>query len=422
MSKNHRRVGILSTRLAGTDGVSLETQKWVTVLEHLGFECYFFAGECEWPAERSYVVPEAHFEHPSVRAINVDLFDDYTRSKETSAVINDLKILLKNHLYEFIDQFGIDLLIAENILAIPMNIPLGLGLTELIAETDIPTIAHHHDFAWERSRFKISAASDYQLGAFPPILHSVKHVVINSYGGRQLALRTGATSTLIPNVMDFDTPPSVSDEFVEGLREDLGIGPDEYLILQPTRIVPRKRIELAIELVWRLDKACHLVISHASGDEGHEYQDHLVEYAKTLDVNLILAADRVNHLRGVTAEGDKIYSLADLYQQADLITYPSTVEGFGNAFLETIYFKKPIVISAYEIFQTDIQPKGFEVISFNDYISGDTIRQATKILEDPTSTANSVEHNYELGIRYYSYSVLERKLAALMTEYLGSPS
>jgi glycosyltransferase involved in cell wall biosynthesis len=246
--------------------------------------------------------------------------------------------------------------------------------------------------------------------------------VINSYGGRQLALRTGATSTLIPNVMDFDNPPVAPDGYAEGLREELGIGPDEYLILQPTRIIPRKRIELAIEFVWRLNKPCHLVISHASGDEGHEYQDHLVEYAKTLGINMILAAGRVNHERGETTDGQKVYSLADLYQYADLITYPSTVEGFGNAFLETIYYKKPIVISAYEIFQTDIQPKGFDVISFTDYITHDTLQKATQILEDPGSAEPAVERNYQLGKRYYSYTVLERKLAAMMTEYLGDAS
>ena len=83
---------------------------------------------------------------------------------------------------------------------------------------------------------------------------------------------------------------------------------------------------------------------------------------------------------------------------------------------------KPIVISAYEIFQTDIQPKGFDVISFTDSIHRDTLEQATKILEDPASAEPAVERNYQLGTRYYSYTVLERKLAALMTEYLGSAS
>ena len=37
-----RNVGFISTRLAGTDGVSLETWKWADVFEKEGFNCFFF--------------------------------------------------------------------------------------------------------------------------------------------------------------------------------------------------------------------------------------------------------------------------------------------------------------------------------------------------------------------------------------------
>jgi glycosyltransferase involved in cell wall biosynthesis len=137
-----------------------------------------------------------------------------------------------------------------------MNVPLGLALTELIAETCIPTIAHHHDFAWERPRYAVNAADDYLRAAFPPTLKSIYHVVINSYGQQQLALRTGASSTVIPNVMDFESPPPEPDGYEADLREVLGINPDEFYLLQPTRIVPRKRIERAIGLAKRLELPC----------------------------------------------------------------------------------------------------------------------------------------------------------------------
>ena len=79
------------------------------------------------------------------------------------------------------------MLITENVLAIPLNVPLALALTEFIAETRIPTIAHHHDFSWERKRFSVNAAQDYLHAAFPPTLPSIQHVVINSFAARQLA-------------------------------------------------------------------------------------------------------------------------------------------------------------------------------------------------------------------------------------------
>lgn len=415
----HIRIGFVSTRLAGTDGVSLETRKWSKILTDLGHECFYFAGESDWPETRSYVVSEAHFNHPEIRALNADLFDHYTRSPQTSQRIRALQWHLKTHLYEFVRSFDLGLLIVENALSIPMNIPLGLALAELIAETHLPTIGHHHDFAWERNRFKVTAASDYQLGAFPPILPSVYHVVINSYGARQLALRTGVSSMLIPNVMDFDTPPPEPDTYSAAVRPALGIAPDDYLLLQPTRVVPRKRIEQAIELARRLNSKCTLLVSHSSGDEGTAYETYLRTLADLLDVRLVFASDVIGYERGQTLDGRQVFTLADIYQQADLVTYPSTVEGFGNAFLEAIYYRRPIVMSTYEIFRRDIEPKGFRVIGFEDFITEETIRQAQAILRDPALAAEMTQHNYELGRRYYSYRILEKSLVVLLNQILG---
>jgi glycosyltransferase involved in cell wall biosynthesis len=136
-------------------------------------------------------------------------------------------------------------------------------------------------------------------------------------------------------------------------------------------------------------------------------------------VRVLFGADRIRYQRGLTQDGRRAYSLADLYQQADLVTYPSLVEGFGNAFLETIYYRRPIFMSTYEIFKTDIQPKGFRVIGFDDFIDERTVRQARAVLQDPALAAEMVQHNYELGARYYSCRTLERRLAALVDQCLG---
>ena len=39
-----------------------------------------------------------------------------------------------------------------------------------------------------------------------------------------------------------------------------------------------------------------------------------------------------------------------------LPTYPSHYEGFGNAFLEAIYFRKPVVVISYAVYARDIDP------------------------------------------------------------------
>ena len=406
------RIGIVSTRLAGTDGVSLEVVKWVSVLERMGHTCFFFAGECEWPASRSYVVPEAHFDFPEVLKVTSDLFDRHNRDPQTSKTVERLKNHLKEHLHKFVRDFGLRLLIVENALSIPMNIPLGLALTEMIAETGIMTLGHHHDFFWERSRFAVGAADDYLRAAFPPTLHSIRHAVINSFGQRQLALRTGASSLLIPNVMDFDSPAPEPDGYADDLRGVLGIAPDEYFLLQPTRVVPRKRIERAVELAGRLNRPSTLVISHASGDEGSRYMDYLREYIDIMKVRVIFAEERFSSARSRKPDGTKVYTLADAHFPADLVTYPSSIEGFGNAFLEAVYYRKPIFMSAYEIYRVDIRPKGFRVIEFEDYITASVVRQVQEVIENQSLANEMAEHNYEVARGYYSYTNLETLLAA----------
>ncbi len=423
MSKERRtghRIGFVSTRLAGTDGVSLETSKWSSVLAELGHECYYFAGESDRPADRSLVVGEAHFQHPDILALTGDLFDDYRRAPKTTERVEALKGHLKSRLYQFVRQFDIELLILENALAIPMNVPLGLALTELIAETHLPSIGHHHDFYWERSRYLVNAASDYLRAAFPPDLPTLRHVVINSEAGRQLSLRTGVSPLLIPNVMDFANPPPPPDDYASDLRQALGAPASVRLVLQPTRVVPRKRIERAIELLRRLECECRLVITHASGDEGTEYAAYLRDYADLLGVELLFAAGIFEYERRRTEDDRKIYSLRDAYEAADLITYPSTIEGFGNAFLEAIYYRRPLVMSRYAIFQVDIQPKGFQVVAFDQVIDADTIAETRALLEDPAGAAAITAHNYELGRKYYSYQVLETRLLGLLHDCFGA--
>jgi glycosyltransferase involved in cell wall biosynthesis len=225
-------------------------------------------------------------------------------------------------------------------------------------------------------------------------------------------------STLIPNVMDFERPPADTDGYADDLRASCGIRPDAYLLLQPTRVVPRKRIERAIEFARKLELPCQLLVSHGSGDEGHEYQAYLAEYADLLGITMVFAEQRFAQQRGSTPAGEPVYSLADAYQRADLVTYPSRVEGFGNAFLETIYYRRPLLMSGYEIFKTDIQPKGFEVISFGEFIADDTVRRARQLLLDPSQAEEMADRNYQLGRRYYSFRVLRRWLQALIEQSL----
>ncbi len=419
MSKN---VGFLSFRISGTDGVSLETKKWAEVLEANGFPCFYMAGELDTPPEKSFTVPEAHFKTPDIPDLNricQAAFDFERRPAEITTLIHTYREILKKKIYDFINTFNIDLLVPQNTLTIPLNIPLGLALTEVIAESGIPTIAHHHDFFWERKRFLRNCVWDYFNSSYPPHLNSIRHVVINSSAQNQLALRTGISSTLIPNVMPFERPTNYIDEYNADVREELGIDKDQLLILQPTRVVQRKGIEHAIELVARLDMSAVLVISHASGDEGFEYEQRVREYSDLLGIKSIFVENRIDNERGTTPDGKKVYTMQDIYPHADLVTYPSIFEGFGNAFLEAIYFRKPILVNNYSIYSHDIKPKGFQVIEMDGYISKSTVDYTRELLKNPRRVQEITEKNYNLGLQYYSFQILEAKLYHLITTFWG---
>jgi hypothetical protein len=439
-----RHIGFVSTRFAGTDGVSLEAAKWATVLEQMGHVCFYFSGQCDRPDPVCYLVPEAFYRHPSIDTINQivfagtwgqmhigrerhtkleelyqDFFSVYVRPEHITDKIQELKNYFKDHLYRFTQQFRLEAIIAENALTIPINLPLGLALTEFIAETGYPVIAHHHDFYWERQRFMNNSVQDYLAAAFPPDLPSIRHVVLNSIQAKQLASRTGVTAMIVPNAMDYDSPPPPIDEYARSAREDLGLNLDQYLILQPTRIIQRKGIEHAIELTRRLGLPAELVISHAAGDEGTDYEKRVREFAALLNVTVNFESSIVGQTRGLTPDGRKIYSLADVYPQADLVTYPSSLEGFGNAFLEAIYYKRPLVVNNYSIYEADIKPKGFKVIEFDGYISDTTLESTRYLLTHPQQARQNAEHNYALARRYYSYGMLRRRLQYLLADCFG---
>jgi glycosyltransferase involved in cell wall biosynthesis len=257
------------------------------------------------------VVPEAYFRHPEIREMYYRFFREVVRTAGDTAWIHERRQFFRESISQFIQKFSIDLLIPQNLLSFPLNIPLTLALTELIAETAIPTIAHHHDFTWERKPLIVNSVGDYISMAFPPDLPSVQHVVISSEARHQLARRKGVSSTIIPNVMDFENPPSGADEYAADVRQTIGLSDDELFVIQPTRVVQRKGIEQAIELVSRLGRKARLVITHASGDDGYEYPKRIRNYAQLLGVNLVFADDIFDENRGTTDDGRKIYSLWD---------------------------------------------------------------------------------------------------------------
>ena len=414
MSKN---IGFVSTRFAGIDGVSLESEKWAEVLEIGGNKCFWFAGELNKDPKTSYLVPQAHFKHSHILWINEQIFEKKRITSSVTKLIQNLKYSLKARLQEFLENFNLDLLIVENALAIPLNIPLAISLSEIISETQIPTIAHHHDFYWERQRFHANKATDYLENYFPPNLPCIKHVVINSAAREEIARRKEIMATIIPNVLDFNNPPRWKLDNYQKFLSLFKLRANDKTILQPTRIIKRKGIECAIELVKKLNGSRYkLLISHEAGDEGFEYASWIKNFAYQNGVDLRFPRRHISSPWDKHLNVSNGFSLWDVYAYADFVTFPSSYEGFGNAFLEAIYYKKPILVNRYSTFKKDIEPKGFDLIAIDGHLTSQVVHIVRNMLESTKRRKIMVNHNYKVAKQHYSYEILQAQLNTIIND------
>ncbi|NOY09884.1 MAG: glycosyltransferase family 4 protein, partial [Spirochaetes bacterium] len=118
--------------------------------------------------------------------------------------------------------------------------------------------------------------------------------------------------------------------------------------------------------------------------------------------------------------GKKYYSLWDSYVLADVVTYPSLLEGWGNQFIETVFAEKPIVLFEYPVFKADIKPEGYSFISLGDKtvfnrqtglweVGKNVLTKAAEelgeVLTDP-GTGKKLRANFDLARKNNSYIVL----------------
>jgi glycosyltransferase involved in cell wall biosynthesis len=412
------RIGIVGTRLAGVDGVTFEATKWETVLQELGHEIRLCAGELDALRHDARLIPAMHFTYPPAARVTEAAFDPASDAESVRREIDRLAGQLLPPLHDWLSAYGIQALIVENAWAIPMQLPLGVALRQLVEETHLTVIGHHHDYWWERERFANSIVPDVLELAFPPDLPTVRHVSINSLATHQLRERRGIESLAMPNVFDFDQPRAANPERVRAdLRSELGMGESGLLVVQPTRVVPRKGIELAIELVARLeDPDAVLLITGPAGDEGLEYLVGLELMADNAGVHLRYAAGRFEPDHEGVPIGPA-HTLSEAYLAADLITYPSLYEGFGNALVEAVFHGKPTLVNRYPVYQADIRPLGLRFVEINGAITDQAVAEVRELLADPRKREEVARHNFRIGQRHLGYDVLRERLPPL----LGGP-
>ncbi len=422
-------IGIAIGRIGGVDGVALETEKWIEVLQRMGHKVFIISGQFQnWKInpERDTLVKEMSFFDPSCQWDQVNAFFEPDEDPmELLYHVDNYSNIIAKQMMDWLQKNKIDLLISENASALPAHLSMGLAIKKVVIKTRIKTISHDHDFAWERGDRYVSPfqeINDFVADTFPLREPNVINAVINTNAKKDLWEKFGKEAVVVPNVMDFDKPFGQKSETNGNLRYELGLKDDDILLFQVTRIVRRKGIETAIELIHRLhDPRIKLIItgSHAD-DEGSIYYNELVSLIDKLDLDeqVIFAAHIINH-KGQLGGMGNTYSLSDAYANANSCTYFSTYEGFGNAFVEAVLAKKPIYVNNYKpVFWPDIGSKGFKTVMIEDGILTDeAVKEIAKIIYDEKLNREIAEFNWRLGKKYFSFDTLQEKLEEIISKF-----
>jgi glycosyltransferase involved in cell wall biosynthesis len=294
-----RQIAVVSYRLGGHDGVSVEARKWADALRTLDFEVRRVAGAIEdGGAPDDVVVPGL--------AIGADC--DVDGAALTAALD------------------GADLVIVDNICSLPINVDAGRAVAKAVGETRSRVVFRHHDLPWQRRNLVHLEAE------FPPDVPGALHATINLRSRRELHARGYEHVVTIHNYFDLTPAPGHRDD----TRRALGFGDDELVVFQPARAIERKNVPGGMRYAQRLaqmmpDVRVHYWLSGPAEDG----------YAETLDKLRARAATPMTIGRAATA--------ADAYAACDAIVFPSTWEGFGNPTIESIAAHRPLAAFAYPV-------------------------------------------------------------------------
>ena len=420
-------IGVIIGRIGGVDGVALETEKWIDVLLAMGHSVFTLSGQFqERPMDplTENLVPEMSFFSPeSFWSQKKAFFYPETKQEELIEHLNLYSKVIYKKIMQWIQERKIELIISENASALPSHLEMGMAINKAVHKTGLPTITHDHDFAWERGDRYHSPhreINNFISEIFPLRAPNSIHAVINSHAASTLKERFGRKAVNVPNVMDFSQPFGIQNQKNENLADHMGFSKTDLFLFQITRIVRRKGIESAIQLIHELnDKKVKLIITgNYADDAGSAYYNELVNQIHELKLGeQISFAYHLFHNKGLSNGNSEVrFSLSDAYARARACTYFSTYEGFGNAFVESVLARRPIFVNNYEpVYMPDIGSKGFRTVMIeNGELSGEAVSAMAEIIYNPSLASEISKHNFELGKKYFSFDTLREKLEELV--------
>jgi glycosyltransferase involved in cell wall biosynthesis len=412
------RIGFVATHLGGLDGMSLQMANWADVLGRLGYDVVCCASELDPFGPPGMLVPEMHANHPVNRSAQRLAFGGTDLVPETQHEIQQRARGLKIKLEAFVEDFGPALLVIPDVLSVPVNVPLAVALNEVLTETGIPAIARHHSFYWQYDRYLAHRIPEILRRSFPLVLPTVRHVVTSTVMQRELQVRHGIEAITIPHVYEFETPPPPADDFGRGFRADLGLGPDDVVILLPAHPLIPKSADRVIDLVQMLGqrRRFRLVVTGAPGEDPDDgYFEWLLDRAVSGGIDAHFIGDRIGRERRDGPE--RIYTLWDAYRQADLAACLSYDASTGGLCAAALYYRLPLIVNRHACYRADIAPAGVQAIEFDEYMTARTAVDVLDLLEDRDRREAMVTENYQVGLTNFSFATLERGLTQVLAEF-----
>jgi mannosylglucosylglycerate synthase len=441
-----KKILIIHFRVGKTDGVSLEIEKRKLLLQEMGHEVDLLAGNRHYGAD--FVIPDLEFdtdEFITLRKNCIRRFEDYRDVDALKAHLYAAEERIFRDFDRIFAREEFDLVFVHNVFSLAIHIPATMALFNIIKHYRLPCVSVNHDFYWEgdiTTRPQFPFIEDILNQYYIPTLPYIRHVTINTLNVDRLK-SMGIDCFVNFDVLDFEQQPWGRDEFNQDFRQRFQIAEHDLVILQATRLVPNKAIECAMDFVKMLQDRRQalvgkqlynqqrftetsriiLLLAGYAEDDRLAYQDQLKRYAETLQIETIFAGEHFD-LQRREEQGKKTYSLWDAYVYADLVTYPSIWEGWGNQFIEAVFARKPLVVFEYPVFLQDIQPEGYTYISLgNTYEQKPdgliqfppvtltrAVEKTQDLLLDPVAYQTMIAHNFTLGQKNHSHQVLRSYL------------
>jgi len=453
--------GILHSQFGLPDGVSIVMRQIEEVLiNHMNIpkkNIKYLVGKNK-KSEKRIKQDSLFWDGNSINKIAIQNFENGLGGEKSEIIektINEAKLKIE----KWIQKEKIEVIIAHN-MSHPVNFIFAIALHRYYRDSikkNIKTpkyLLWWHDSHLERKHFQkpSSDISEYLIEGIPGrfveyilFINSTQFKNAEKYMLQLDSLKPGFYESISDN---HDVIYNTTDTFIEtydDLEKDWSIRVEKFLedfkvnnllkenniklketlfVLQHTRVIPRKRIDFALEYIFELFeklkknrrkkiKGIYFFVSGHTGLKSQSTRSKLIRLHKKLskkyNTNKIFLRfyDKVNTKSDLNFE-EIPHIFAKL---GGITTYFSEVEGFGNNLLEVLASGLIPVVYTYPVFKEDIAKFKFKCISLEEFcVDEKSMKSTIEIINNNRKRKIWVNRNLKIIRKNFKHQVMTRKI------------